>query len=184
MTFSPSQLALCQQGDSKSQRELYDAFKAKVMGTCARYTRNKEEAKDVFQETFIKVFQHLQQLQDFERLESWIRKITVNAAITYYHKNKKHKHIEEKNGYDYQNHDYELILAHFSDEMIVEIVNHLPDGYRMVLNLHLVEGFNHAEIAALLQISEGTSRSQLTKAKGIVRNKLRAMGILKFEKYA
>ena len=183
MNLSKAQIILLQQGDPKSQRELYDQYKAKVMGICTRYTKDNKEAEDVFQESFIKIFNHLHDLRNVEQLEPWLKRITVNTAISFYHQNKKHAHVMEKNGFHCHNDDYELILANFSNDDIVEIINHLPEGYRMVFNLNVVEGFSHAEIASLLHISEATSRSQLTKAKQTLRNKLKALGILKFEKY-
>lgn len=182
--FSEKQLRLCQFHDAQSQNDLYDHFKAIVMGLCRRYTGCKEEAEDVFQETFIRVFQNIGQLHDVKHLEPWIKKIAVNTAVNYYHKNKRHHHVEERNGAHHSNDDYELILSHFSDEQLVRLINHLPDGYRLVFNLYEVEGFNHAEIAELLHISEATSRSQLSRAKQTLKNKLKAFGVLKYEKYA
>lgn len=182
--FNKSQLCLCQSHDAQSQHDLYDHFKAKVMGLCRRYTVCKEEAEDVFQETFIRVFQNIDQVHDGEHLEQWIKKIAVNTAVNYFHKNKRHQHAEERNGYQHSNDDYELILSHFSDEQLISLINHLPDGYRMVFNLYEVEGFSHAEIAELLHISEVTSRSQLSRAKQTLKNKLKAFGVLKYEKFA
>ena len=184
MTFTKSQLSLCQANNARSQRDLYDHFKPKVMGLCKRYTGSKEEAKDVYQEAFIRVFHHINEVHDLEHLEQWIKKIAVNTAINYYHKNKRHQHIEEQNGYYKTNDEYELILSHFSDEHIIGLINNLPDGYRMVFNLYEVEGYSHAEIGDLLQISEVTSRSQLNRAKQILKSKLKAFGILKYEKSA
>ncbi len=183
MPFLKKQLNLCQSNDFKSQRDLYDFFKSKVMGLCRRYTKSKEEAEDVFQETFIRVFQNIYQLHDVERLEQWIKQIAVNAAVNYYHKNKRHQHAEERNGYHQTNDEYELILSHFSDEQLITLINNLPGGYRIVFNMYEVEGYSHAEIAALLQISEETSRSQLNRAKQALKNKLKAFGIVKYEKY-
>lgn len=183
MPLTKKQLSLCQLNDEKSLRELYTLYKAQIMGVCRRYTKNKEAAEDVFQEVFIRVFQNLKQLKDTERLEQWIIRIAVNTAVNYYHKNKNHQHSEEHNGYHHQNEDYELILSHFSDEMLIRLINELPDGYRMVFNMHEVEGYSHAEIGELLQISEVTSRSQLNRAKQTLKNKLKAFGIVKYEKY-
>ena len=154
------------------------------MGLCRRYTRNKEEAEDVFQETFIRVFQNIRQLQDISHLEQWICKVTVNAAVNYYHKHKRHTHENERNGFKHHNSDYELILSQFTDEMLIKLINDLPDGYRMVFNLHEVEGYSHAEIGDMLNISEVTSRSQLNRAKQALKEKLKAFGIWKYEKYA
>ena len=182
--FTENQLLRCQASDAKSQRDLYDEFKTKVMGFCRRYSKNREEAEDVFQEAFIRVFQNIGQLRDVDHLEQWINKTAVNTAINYYHKNKRHQHAEEHNGYHKSNNDYELILSHFSDVQLIGTINDLPDGYRMVFNLYEVEGYSHAEIAELLCISEVTSRSQLNRAKQTLKIKLKAFGILKYERYA
>ena len=184
MLFSKTQLALCQANDSKSQRELHDLFKPKVFGLCRRYTQSREEAEDVFQETFIRIFQNIYQVRDAEHLEQWIKRIAVNTAVNYYHKNKRHQHVMEDNGFHYSNDDYALILSHFSDEQLIGLINSLPDGYRMVFNLYEVEGYSHAEIAGILHISEATSRSQLNRAKQTLKNKLKTFGVLRYEKYA
>lgn len=181
--FSSAQLALCQANNSRSQRELYNCFKASVMGVCRRYTGSRQEAEDVFQEAFIRVFQNIGQVRDAEHLEQWIKRITVNAAVNYYHKHKRHQH-DDLNGYSHYNDDYELILSSFSSEVLVSVINNLPNGYRMVFNLHEIEGYSHAEIAKLLLITEVTSRSQLNRAKQSIKNKLKAIGILRYEKYA
>lgn len=184
MLFTSSQLIQCQSSDSKSQRELYDFFRQKVYGLCRRYTKCREEAEDVFQETFIRIFQNIHQVRDVEHLEQWIKRIAVNTAVNYFHKHKRHQHVMEHNGFSHSNDDYELILSHFSDEQLIALINNLPDGYRLVFNLYEVEGYSHAEIAALLNISEVTSRSQLNRAKQTLKNKLKAVGVLRYEKYA
>lgn len=184
MLFSKAQLARCQANDPRSQRELYNLFKPKVFGLCRRYTQSREEAEDVFQETFIRIFQNIYQLHDAEHLEQWIKRIAVNTAVNYYHKNKRHQHALEYNGFNHSNDDYEIILAHFSDEQLIGLINSLPDGYRLVFNLYEIEGYSHAEIAGILNISETTSRSQLNRAKQTLKNKLKAFGVLRYEKYA
>ena len=184
MLFSKTQLTLCQSHDSRSQRELYDLFQPVVFGICRRYTRCREEAEDIFQDTFIRVYKNISQVRDVDHLESWIRKIAVNTAVNYYHKQKKHQHLMEHNGFNQTNDDYELILSRFSDDQLITLINGLPDGYRLVFNLYEVEGYSHAEIAELLGISEVTSRSQLNRAKKALKDKLKAFGVLKYEKYA
>jgi RNA polymerase sigma-70 factor (ECF subfamily) len=123
-------------------------------------------------------------VRDIEHLEQWIKKIAVNTAVNYYHKNKRHQHVIERNGFDHSNDDYELILSHFSDEQLIGLINDLPDGYRLVFNLYEVEGYSHAEIGQHLNISEASSRSQLNRAKQTLKNKLKAFGVLRYEKYA
>lgn len=176
-------LTRCLRKDPKAQEELYMLYKARVMGLCRRYTRNKGEAEDVYQETFVRVFRSLTQLHDPSHLESWIKKIAVNTAVNYYHRSKRHDHTPERNGHHYPSGAHMEILSRLSDEMLVGLINQLPDGYRMVFNLHEIEGYSHPEIGALLNISETTSRSQLNRAKQALRNKLKRFGILKYESY-
>jgi len=174
----------CQSCDPRSQRELYEEFKSMVMGTCRRYTGSKEEAEDVFQETFIRIFKSITQIKDFTYLQAWIRRTTINTAINYYHKQKRHLHAEEGDGQHAPNEDYAVILSQFTDEQLIGLINNLPDGYRIVFNMYEVEGFSHTEIAAFLNISEATSRSQLFRAKSLLKSGLKNLGILMYEKYA
>jgi len=161
-------------------------FRPKVFGLCRRYTRRREEAEDVFQEAFIRIFKSIDQVHDAEHLEPWIRRITVNAAVSYYHKSKRHQIVHDIADYGTQhaNDDYVLILSKFSDEQLVGMINTLPDGYRLVFNLYELEGYSHSEIADMLSISESTSRSQLNRAKQVLKGKLKAIGVEKYEKYA
>jgi RNA polymerase sigma factor (sigma-70 family) len=183
MALSNQQLALCKNKDAKWQQDFYDFYKRRMMGLCMRYTRNKEEAEDVFQEIFIRIFRSISQLKDTDRLEQWVMKIAVNTAIKYYHKNKRHEHNDEIDGHGHQNDDHELILSHFSDEMLVKLINELPDAYRLVFNLHEVEGYSHGEIATLIGITDVTCRSRLNRARQILKSKLQSIGIIKYEKY-
>lgn len=161
-------------------------FRPRVFGLCRRYTQCKEEAEDVFQDTFIRIFEKIGQLHDAEHLEQWITRIAVNTAVKYYHKNKRHQNQRaiEDNSLDFPNDDYPVILSHFSDEQLIAMINELPDGYRLVFNLYEVEGYSHAEIAELLNISAATSRSQLNRAKQTLKARLRSLGVLRYEKYA
>lgn len=183
MALSKQQLALCKNKDAKWQQDFYEFYQGRMMGLCRRYTRNKEEAEDVFQEVFIRVFRSISQLKDNQHLEQWLMKIAVNTAIKYYHKNKRHEHNDEVDGYSQQNDDYELILSQFSDEMLIKLINELPDAHRLVFNLHEVEGYSHGEIATLLGISEVTCRSRLNRARRTLKSKLQSFGIMKYEKY-
>src|SRR5690606_2369242 len=176
-------LSRCLLKEPKAQEELYMRYKAKVMGLCRRYARNKAEAEDIYQETFIRVFRSLNQRNDASSLESWIKRIAVNTALNYYHQTKRHNHIQERNGHHYPSEAYNEILSRLCDEMLIGIINELPDGYRMVFNLHEVEGYSHQEIGSMLNISEATSRSQLNRAKQALRNKLKQFGVLKYESY-
>ena len=152
------------------------------MGICRRYAASREEAQDVLQESFIKIFTRFHQLDDAERLEYWMIRITINTAVNYYHHNKRYSFDEIPEVIDGNGGD--LVVAGIADEFLVSQINSLPDGSRVVFNLFVVEGYSHAEIAAMLGISESTSRSQLVYAKALLKQKLSAEGIVRYERYA
>lgn len=176
----------CKQGDAKAQRILYDLFKARLMGLCRRYTRNREEAQDILQESFIRIFRNIHQLETSDKLESWMKTVAVNTAISHYHRTKKHELLFSIEGKE--NVTDENLLQHvqaFSDGFLVSLVNELPDGCRMVFNLFAVEGYSHAEIAEKLKITDGTSRSQLHHAKYLLKEKLKCQDMAHYyEKFA
>lgn len=173
----------CRQRDARAQRELYDLFKGKLMGICRRYARSREEAQDILQEVFIKIFTKITQIDSAERLENWMARIAVNTSINYYHQAKKNLYADIEHS-DPDSGDYELLLSKLSDSFVVSLINQLPDGCRIVFNLFVVEGYNHAEIGKMLAIGESTSRSQLAYAKKLLKDKLNAVGILKYERFA
>ena len=154
------------------------------MGICRRYTKTRNEAEDVCQDAFVKVFNSISQLKASANLSAWIRKITINTAVEHYHRNKKHEHVNENVGQDFVDDEYDHILSMLTDEMVVTLINQLPDGYRMVFNLSVIEGYSHGEIAKILGINESSSRSQLNRARQVLKSKLNSMGIHKYERYA
>jgi RNA polymerase sigma-70 factor (ECF subfamily) len=176
----------CKKADARAQRILYDLFKGKLMGLCRRYTQSKEEAQDVLQEAFIRIFTHFHQLKSSEKLEGWMKSITVRTAINYYHKGKGRalmfsnmedlasRYIADKTS-----------LQDVTDEHLISLVNALPDGCRIVFNMFAIEGFSHAEIAEMLRISEGTSRSQFYHAKHLLKEKLKCQNLIHYyEKFS
>ena len=176
----------CKKGDAKAQRILYDLFKGKLMGLCRRYTQSKEEAQDVLQESFIRIFTHFHQLKSSDKLESWMKSITVRTAINYYHKGKGRvlmfTSVDEHPNEQVMD---DSSLQQFTDEYLISLVNSLPDGCRIVFNMYAIEGYSHAEIAALLQISEGTSRSQFYHAKYLLKEKLNCQNLMHYyEKFS
>ena len=177
-------LEQCKRNDSRAQRALYDLFKARLMGLCRRYARNREDAQDMLQESFVKIFTRMGQLQSADKLEQWIKSIVVRTAIDHYNKKKLHEPVFAEQCYDVAGTDYELVLENISDEQLISVINGLPEGCRMVFNLFEVEGYSHAEISELLKISEGTSRSQLHHAKLLLKQKLNALGVKRYEKFA
>src|SRR6476660_7243773 len=151
-----------------AQEALYNRFSPRMLGVCYRFAKNREDAEDMLQEGFIKVFTQLHQYRGDGALEGWIRRIVVHTCINVLKKNKKFAdsvdiihassiHLNESN-----------IHSILQAKQVVESIRLLPMGYRTVLNLYAIEGFSHKEIAAILDIEESTSRSQYTRAKAML----------------
>lgn len=177
-------VAACISQDPAAQTVLYNLYKTKLLGVCYRYAKTSSEAEDIFQEALVKVFQNLDRLVDPEALDSWVKSTVIRTAINYY--NRKTKLFELESEIDERfdhvaSDDFENILSRIDLETIVKIINQLPRGYRMVINLYLIDGYTHAEIAEMLSISEGTSRSQFSKGKSALIKKLLLCGITQYE---
>ncbi len=171
--------------DANAQRAVYDQYRSRLMGLCRRYARNRDDAADILQDSFVKIFSKIGQVESSLKFESWMKSIAVRTAIDHYHK---HKRIDLQSHSDGFEHvvdlDYAKILDTISDEYLLKVINELPEGCRMIFNLFEVEGYSHAEIAELLGVSEGTSRSQLHHAKFLLKEKLVRMGVKRYEKFA
>ncbi len=163
----------CLKNDPQAQEALYRQYAPKMFGICLRFTRNKMEAEDILQDGFIKVFSYLKDYRNEGSLEGWIRRTIINTAINYY--KKKVKRFNEMNidKADYVNHEDETILDKLSAKELLNLIQELPDGYRMVFNLAIVEGFTHKEIGDMLNISENTSKSQLSRARNVLQTKIK-----------
>ena len=158
-------LELCLQGNRMAQEKLYRHYASRMHGICVRYARTGFEVEDIFQEAFVKVFTHLHRFNKQGSLDGWIRRIVVNTAVDSYKKNLLFK---EHVSYDTAPDD-ELATVTLDDNLqetdLLNLLNQLPDGYRLVFNLYAIEGYSHKEIADLLHINEGTSKSHLAKAR-------------------
>ncbi len=174
-------LKKCIQKDAKAQRMLYDLLSSRVMGISMRYSKDRDEAKDIFQEAFIKIFKNLNKLKEVEYLERWAKKITVNTAINHFKSNKKHYESLHFEALEHSGFVLDDIVEMLSQEELVRLINKLPEGFRMVFNLYIVEGYNHKEIGEMLNISEGTSKSQLSRAKTALKKELKKLGINHYE---
>ncbi len=162
----------CIAGKRRAQNQLYQRFAKGMLGVCLRYGRNLAEAEDILQDGFIKVFKNIKDFRHEGSLEGWIRKIMVNTAITQFNKNKM-KFVEISDEIAVQQDDQdETLNVRIEPEMLLNLIQEMPDGYRMVLNLYVFEGFNHKEIAEILTISENTSKSQLFKARKYLKREL------------
>jgi RNA polymerase sigma factor (sigma-70 family) len=162
-------LSGCIRGDRKMQRELYDRFAPKMYGVCLRYAGNAEEAEDILQEGFIKVFRKIESFRGEGSFEGWIRRIFVNTAIEYYRKKTYLQPITEHEEATIEG-NLLSVLDNLAEKDIVNLVQQLSPGYRTVFNMYVVEGYTHKQIAELLGISEGTSKSQLSRAKLILQD--------------
>ena len=176
-------LLACQCHDPKSQVVFYDRYKARLMGISRRYAKNIPEAEDILQEAFIRIFQNLHQIKNPEAILAWAKKTVTHTAINYYRANLKFNYLSEDEGLEQPNGEYAELMSQLSTEEILKFIQELPDGYRLIFNLCIVDGYDHAEIAQMLGISAGTSRSQLFKARELLRKKLRAAGIENYEKH-
>jgi len=159
----------CLNGNYLAQKELYDRYSSIMMGICMRYASSEAEAEDVLQEAFIKVFKHLHKFEGRGALGAWIRRIMVNTALQNYRETKNARMHVEYDKVDFFLEADENVLAELSAEDLMNKIQNLPAGYRMVFNLYAVEGYNHQEIAKELDISVGTSKSQYSRARAILR---------------
>ncbi|MCX7955184.1 MAG: RNA polymerase sigma factor [Bacteroidales bacterium] len=160
----------CKKGDLMSQELIYKSFYGKMLPVCMRYSKNKEESYDILQEGFVKVFNNLSSFNFKGSFEGWIRRIMVNTAIDMFRKSKSSTLLTEPisdNSIEeiYLNDEEEKMIEELKGEIILNLIQQLPPAYRMVLNLYVFENLTHAEIAQLLGIKEGTSKSNYFKAK-------------------
>jgi RNA polymerase sigma factor (sigma-70 family) len=158
----------CVKGDRKAQHELYKIFYSKMMGVCYKYSNNAEDAKDLLQDGFVKVYSNLKKYNFEGSLEGWIRRIMVNTAIDHFRKNKNIYMVDDEDNYILENSKSESadsIYSQFGEKDIMDAIQSLSPAYKTVFNLNVIEGFQHKEIAEKLNISEGTSKSNLAKAK-------------------
>ena len=161
----------CINGDRQMQKFLYQNFSSKMYGVCLRYAGNENDANDILQEGFIKVFKNLEKFRKEGSFEGWVRRIFVNTAIEHYRKKVKLYNVTEvqENTVEDTNLD---ALDNLATKDILKVVNELSPGYKAVFNMHVIEGYSHKEIASILGITEGTSKSQLARAKGVLKKLL------------
>ena len=155
----------CLKNLATAQRELYNRYSPKMLAVCYRFAHNREDAEDMLQEGFIKVFSQMHTFQSKGAFEGWIRRIIVHTCINNLKKNKRfNESLDIVHAHGVQVRE-ESVPSIVQAKQIVECIRVLPIGYRTVLNLYAIEGYSHKEIAAMLDIEESTSRSQYTRAK-------------------
>ena len=179
LKVSKNILERCRNNERKAQQLLYEMFSSSMYGVCLRYYPNPDIARDILQDGFIRVFEKIKTYRGKGSFEGWLRRIMVNTALEHHRKVRDYANYEietdsisDSQG-EYFEADYQLLLS---------IIASLPQQYRLVFNLYAIEGYSHAEVATLLNISESTSKSNYSRARGILRDKISL--IHKFETHA
>ncbi|MFN3404431.1 MAG: RNA polymerase sigma factor [Cytophagaceae bacterium] len=170
----------CKSGNREAQKILYNKFSRLVMGICYRYSRSRPDAEDIFQEVFVKIFTNLHQYSGNGSFEGWIRRIAVNTSIKYVQRDTFRVSVEI-DPEDDNLVDFSSAVEKLSANELLDLINELPEGYRLVFNLYAIEGYTHKEIGEMLSISEGTSKSQFFHAKKVLQTVLKAKGIMNIE---
>lgn len=158
----------CIDKDRRMQELLYNRFSPKMYGICLRYCKNEEDAQDLLQEGFIKVFKSLENYRFDGSFEGWVRRIFVNTAIARYRRTIFVSPITESHEASVDNKSWD-VLDTFNEKDIIKMLQQISPGYRQVFNLFVIEGYSHKEIGEILDIEEGTSKSQLARAKKALR---------------
>jgi RNA polymerase sigma-70 factor (ECF subfamily) len=163
----------CLSGESKSQELLYRRFYGFAMGICVRYCNYREEAVEVLNDGFLKAFTNLKNFDVTNRFEPWLKRILVNCSIDYYRKAKKHYYHDDVTAARSLETTTATPVGTLNHEELLRLVSGLPLGYRTVFNLYVIEGYSHKEIAEMMQIAEGTSKSNLSRARETLRKYIR-----------
>jgi RNA polymerase sigma-70 factor (ECF subfamily) len=160
---------LAVENNRHAQQKIYSKFAPKMLSVCRQYIKDLQLAEDIMITAFMKVFTNLNHFEHKGSFEGWIRRIMINECISFIRVQKKVKFIEDETYFEESHNNIE---SQFSVEDIQSVIDFLPDGYKMVFNLFAIEGFKHQEIAKLLGISEGTSKSQLSHARKMLQNNI------------
>ena len=168
----------CIKNNQSAQKALYQKYSAKMLVVCYRYAHNREDAEDMLQEGFIKIFYQIHTFENRGALEGWIRRIIVHTCINHLKKNKRFNESVDLIHASSMQVREESIPSIIQAKEVVECIRLLPLGYRTVLNLYAIEGYSHREISNMLDIEESTSRSQYTRAKAMLEDILTRKHIL------
>jgi RNA polymerase sigma factor (sigma-70 family) len=161
----------CLHEDTRCQQQLFERYAGKMMTVCLRYAKDMMEAEDMLQDAFIRIFDHIGQFKFEGSFEGWIRRIVVNTALRYCQRRK--IYFEEIRPDSSQTAPLEpYAYSHLSENDILRLIGQLPPGYKLVFNLHVIEGYSHEDIAKMLNIQSSTSRSQLLKARKMLQNQI------------
>jgi RNA polymerase sigma factor (sigma-70 family) len=169
-------IAACLRDERWAQKELYESYYGKLLAVCVRYSNNYEDARDILNEGFVKVFRYLERYQVGTSLESWMKRIMINTSIDFYRKEIRHR-SEDIDTAQYKVVEDKDVISNFTAQEILKSIQKLPPAYRAVFNLYAIEGYSHKEVAESLGITESTSRSNLVKARTKLKALLEELGI-------
>lgn len=164
----------CRKNNSLAQRELFDRYSSRMLGICRRYVGNLGDAEDIMVNGFMKIFDKIDQFTGTGNFEGWMSRIMVNESLSHIRRNK-NMSVEvsiEQASYEM---DYPSVLDPLDAEQLLKWIDGMPVGYRTVFNLYALEGYSHKEIGDMLNITEGASKSQLSRAKAYLRDKINKM---------
>ena len=165
-------IGLAIENNRVAQQKIYVKFSSKMLSVCRQYVKDIHQAEDIMITAFMKVFSNLKNFQHNGSFEGWIRRIMVNECISHIRVQKKVSFIEDEN---YLEESFNNIESQFSVDDIQFLIDSLPDGYKIVFNLSAIEGYKHKEISSMLGITEGTSKSQLSHARKMLKEQIRAL---------
>nr|WP_294898396.1 RNA polymerase sigma factor [uncultured Pedobacter sp.] len=168
----------CQNGNRQSQELLYKTTSSKMLGICMRYAKDQFEAEDMMQTGFVKVFKKLSDYRGEGSFEGWMRRIMVNTSIEYYRKNLRSLNVVDIDETHEQQASVSFDMSNINVKDLMRLIQNLSNGYRLVFNMYAIEGYSHKEIAEQLGITEGASKSQLSRARAILKEQ-----VLKLEGY-
>jgi len=171
----------CLKNEPEAQDLLYRRFASKMLGVCLRYAKNRMEAEDMLQEGYIKVFKYLETYKFDGSLEGWIRRIMVNTAINMYKASV--KNVQSLDDTEFGNKEMPKVFMPdvLSTDELLKFIQELPEGYGIIFNLYAIEGYSHKEISEMLNISEGTSKSQLSRARAALQDKINKLNSVLYE---
>ncbi len=161
----------CQQHDVKAQEALYRRLAPLLLGVCMKYCKNKANAEDLFQESFIIIFNKIHQFKYKGSFEGWAKRITINTILSHFRKTQHTESINEEKTALIEDHT-EFEHANFSLDTLLTLIHKLPSQYKLVFNMYVLDDFSHQEIAMALDISVGTSKSNLSRARAILKKEL------------
>ncbi len=161
----------CRKNNSLAQRELFDRYSSRMLGICRRYVNNLGDAEDIMVNGFMKIFDKIGQYTGAGSFEGWMSRIMINESLTHIRRNR-NMSVEVSIEKAVHEPDYSSTLDHMEAEQLLKLIDGMPIGYRTVFNLFVLEGYSHKEIAAMLDITEGASKSQLSRAKSYLRDQI------------